>query len=336
MGINIWIQCTLRDISQSDPIPIPPAHPITVRSHSHTTSPSHHTISHHTMLLPLLLLSLSPTIVSRSLRGPHLTISVFPGSKPHLMMKEGHENIIGNAKYEGLLVDLLTELSITLGFTYTLEPVSDGHYGTRNEIGSWSGMIGEVISGAADMTITMMRETVVDFVPYMSLGLSILYSRHGQGRIHSLDQLSRSHSVKLGTFNGGSTSNYFRHSPLAVNQRIWNKMVADDSMVTSNQEGVNRVLEEEGGFAHIMESVSVDYFMARNCDLIKVGDVFSPRTYGLAIPQGSPHREELTLAILRMQESGRMEQIVDSWVQRRGEECGQPEISLIGTLMGMF
>merc|ERR1712080_347605 len=37
------------------------------------------------------------------------------------------------------------------------------------------------------------------------------------------------------------------------------------------------------------------------------------------------------LLILRMQESGRMEQIVDSWVQRRGEECGQPEISLIGT-----
>merc|ERR1712002_445158 len=309
-------------------------------SHLITHSP---TQSAHppTMLVPLLLLSLSPTILCEPLRGSHLTISVAPGSKPHLMMKEGHENIIGNAKYEGLLVDLLTELSINLGFTYTLEPVSDHGYGRRNEDGSWTGMIGEVINGKADMavgdiTITEMRETVVDFVPYMSPGLSILYSRHGQGRIHSLDELSRSNSVKVGSFLGGSTDAYFRHSPIAVNQRIFHKMVADDSMVTSNQDGVDRVLEEEGGFAHIMESVSVDYVIARNCDLIKVGDLFSPRSYGLALHQGSPHREELTLAILRLQESGRMEQIVDSWIQNRGLECDHPEISLVGSLMLMF
>jgi len=257
------------------------------------------------------------------------------------MLKEGHENIIGNAKYEGLLVDLITELSINLGFTYTLEPVADGKYGQRNEDGSWSGMIGAVNNGdadmaLADMTITSTREAVVDLVPFMSLGLSILYNRKGQGRFHSLEQLSRMDSVKVGTYFGGSTMAYFQHSPIAVNGRIWHKMERDGEMVSSNQRGVNNVLEEEGGFAHIMESVSVDYFVARNCDLIKVGDTFSPRMYGIALPQGSPHREELNLAILRLHESGRMEQIVDSWIQRRGDTCENSQLSLVDSLMLMF
>merc|ERR1711962_644511 len=112
-----------------------------------------------TMLLPLLLLSVSPWCLCSSLRGSHVTISVNPESKPHLMLKEGHENIIGNAKYEGLLVDLITELSINLGFTYTLEPVADGKYGQRNEDGSWSGMIGAVNHGDADMALADMTIT---------------------------------------------------------------------------------------------------------------------------------------------------------------------------------
>jgi len=293
------------------------------------------------MLLPLLLLSVSPWCLCSSLRGSHLTISVNPESKPHLMLKDGHENIIGNAKYEGLLVDLITELSINLGFTYTLEPVADEKYGTRNEDGSWTGMIGAVNNGdadmaLADMTITSTREEVVDFVPFMSLGLSILYSRQGQGRFHSLDQLSRMDSVKVGTFYGGSTMAYFMHSPIALNARIWHKMERDDSMVSSNLEGMNKVLEEEGGFAHIMESVSVDYLVARNCDLIKVGDTFSPRMYGLALHQGSPHREELNLAILRLHESGRMQQIMDSWIQSRGDTCDNLQLSLVDSFMWMF
>jgi len=293
------------------------------------------------MLLPLLLLSLSPTILCDSLRNQHLTVSVTTESMPHLFLKDGHENLIGNDKYDGLLTDLLTELSMSLGFTYTIKPVSDGRYGTVATNGNWNGMIGEVLSGeadiaVADMTITAARESVVDFVPYMSLGLGILYNKRGQGNFHSLEELSMMDSVKVGAFYGGSTMNYFKSSRMAVNQRIWAKMEKEDSMTRSNLEGVEKVLEEQGGFAHIMETTSLDYVVARNCDLIKVGETFSPRTYGLAIPQGSPYREELTVAVLRLQEYGRMEQFLNSWIQPRHGSCDTQQSSMMDWMMRMF
>ena len=108
-------------------------------------------------------------VVTSVLTAPFMTIS--------------NETTSGNDRYEGYIVDLLKELSNILGFNYDIKLVDDKSYGRKNASGHWSGMIGELRTGkadvaAADLTITFQREEAVDFThPFMSGGLSLLYKK---------------------------------------------------------------------------------------------------------------------------------------------------------------
>ncbi|KAH8021854.1 hypothetical protein HPB51_018703 [Rhipicephalus microplus] len=92
---------------------------------------------------------------------------------PFMMVNE----VDGKSVYSGFCVDLLDKLSQELNFKYELHVMSDGARGAPNDTGHWSGMIGDVIAGKADvaladLTITEMRERVIDFtLPYMTAGL---------------------------------------------------------------------------------------------------------------------------------------------------------------------
>ncbi|XP_069750695.1 glutamate receptor ionotropic, kainate 4 [Narcine bancroftii] len=100
---------------------------------------------------------------------------------PYVMLKPNHRELHGNERYEGFCVDILKELSEILRFHYKIQLVADGVYGVAETNGTWTGMIGELISRKADLavaglTITAEREKVIDFSkPFMTLGISILY-----------------------------------------------------------------------------------------------------------------------------------------------------------------
>ena len=76
------------------------------------------------------------------------------------------------SKLQGYAIDLLKELSRLEGFEYDLQLVKDGQYGIFDETsGQWTGMIGEVSRGEADIavgpiTVTAERAQTVDFLPY--------------------------------------------------------------------------------------------------------------------------------------------------------------------------
>ncbi|KAL1436194.1 hypothetical protein MTO96_010931 [Rhipicephalus appendiculatus] len=102
---------------------------------------------------------------------------------PFMMVKE----VDGKSVYSGFCVDLLDKLSQELDFKYELHVMMDGARGIQNDTGHWNGMIGEVIAGKADLaladlTITEMRERVIDFtLPYMTAGL-VAVTKKGQPR----------------------------------------------------------------------------------------------------------------------------------------------------------
>merc|ERR1712013_425286 len=175
-------------------------------------------------------------------------------------------NLSSGDRYQGLLVDMLRELSNMLGFTFTIHDNADRTYG-KYVGGQWKGMIG--YRGSAP---------------------------------RSLQQLADDHSVKIGAFCCGSTAAAFANSTDPLYQKIWARMQEDpeNMMTDSNEDGVDKVLANRGGYVYIMESVSVDYEVARNCRLTEVGKRFMPRSYALALAQGSPHREELSRGILRL------------------------------------
>ncbi|XP_036443846.1 glutamate receptor 1b isoform X2 [Colossoma macropomum] len=103
---------------------------------------------------------------------------------PYVMLKKNHEQFVGNDKYEGYCVELAAEIAKHVGYSYRLELVGDGKYGTRDpETKMWNGMVGELVYGKADvavapLTITLVREEVIDFSkPFMSLGISIMIKK---------------------------------------------------------------------------------------------------------------------------------------------------------------
>nr|XP_037290682.1 glutamate receptor ionotropic, kainate 2-like [Rhipicephalus microplus] len=109
-------------------------------------------------------------------------------NSPYVMLKKSAHKLEGNDRFEGYCVDLLYEISATLGFRYRLKLVRDGAYGTRDSQGRWNGIMRELVDMEADLaigdlTITSEREQSVDFtIPFMTLGVSILYKKVDQKR----------------------------------------------------------------------------------------------------------------------------------------------------------
>jgi len=88
------------------------------------------------------------------------------------------------SKLKGYVIDFLKELSRLDGFEYELRFVKDNLFGGVNETtGQWTGMIGEVARGEADLalapiTLTSERAQVVNFLPsFMRLELKFLIVR---------------------------------------------------------------------------------------------------------------------------------------------------------------
>lgn len=104
---------------------------------------------------------------------------------PYTMLKENHAELEGNDKYEGYCIDLLEEIAKLpdINIKYKIREVADKAHGRRDDKNEWNGMIGELLQGKADLaiadlTITYVREEVVDFtMPFMNLGISILYRK---------------------------------------------------------------------------------------------------------------------------------------------------------------
>ncbi|KAK7904452.1 hypothetical protein WMY93_017059 [Mugilogobius chulae] len=80
----------------------------------------------------------------------------------------------------GYCIDLLEKLAEDMGFTFDLYIVGDGKYGALSGSGRWTGLVGDLLNGTADMAVTSFsinsaRSRVIDFTsPFYSTSLGIL------------------------------------------------------------------------------------------------------------------------------------------------------------------
>lgn len=58
-------------------------------------------------------------------------------------------------------------------------------------------------------------------------------------------------------------------------------------MTDSNEEGVKKVLESNGGYAFLMESSAIDYEKEQHCELAQVGPLLDNKNYGIAMRKGN-------------------------------------------------
>jgi len=121
--------------------------------------------------------------VVMALSEPYLMLKEYEGMKKYgVRSMEEYEGLSVWEKYEGFSKDLVLELCKEAKIKVDIRVVDS--YGKYDEnTGRWTGMIGELIEGTADMaiadlTITEARDKVIDFsVPFMKGGITILYKK---------------------------------------------------------------------------------------------------------------------------------------------------------------
>ncbi|CAK6979417.1 glutamate receptor ionotropic%2C kainate 5-like isoform X2 [Scomber scombrus] len=141
--------------------------------------------------------------------------------------------------------------------------------------------------------------------------------------IESPDDLADQTNIQYGTIHGGSTMTFFMNSRYQTYQRMWNYMYSKQPsvFVKSTEEGIARVLNSK--YAFLMESTMNEYYRSLNCNLTQIGGLLDTKGYGIGMPLGSPYRDEITLGILQLQESNRLEILKRRWWE--GGQCPKEE-----------
>lgn len=76
---------------------------------------------------------------------------------PYVMLKKNHEQLVGNDKYEGYIVELAAEIAKHVGYQYKLKLVSDGKYGAKDtDTKMWNGMVGELVYGVSKQSVYLI------------------------------------------------------------------------------------------------------------------------------------------------------------------------------------
>lgn len=147
--------------------------------------------------------------------------------------------------------------------------------------------------------------------------------------IESAEDLAKQTKIKYGSMYGGSTWNFFSSSEVPTYQRMFSFMESQNPSVytKSNEEGMKRVLKGDGQYAYMMESSSIEYITERYCDLTQVGGPLDSKSYGIALPPGSPYTNTISEAILNLQESGNLQKLRTRWWKQKkgGGKCEDDE-----------
>uniref|UniRef100_A0A1I7UJL3 Glutamate receptor n=1 Tax=Caenorhabditis tropicalis TaxID=1561998 RepID=A0A1I7UJL3_9PELO len=317
-----------------------------------------------------------------TLEGKHLKISVYLEA-PFVMMTS-------NGSYEGYCIDLLHKIANILKFTYTIQKVRDNAYGSKESNGKWSGMVGELQRGDADLavaslTISYGRSEVIDFtVPYMHLGISILFKKPritDSDWFKFMDPLST--QVWIMTFasyfivsiaiwiiakispyeqfekdeNNGQykpVDNQFslRNSfwftvcslmqqgselcPRAASTRLltaiwWFFALILISSYTANLAAVLTTRRMETPIENaddLAAQTKIKYgTLGRGSTMsfFNIGGLIDQKGYGIGLPKGSPYRELISTAILRLQEKTELTELKEKWWKDKSVVCEQPK-----------
>ncbi|NXU71703.1 GRIK1 protein, partial [Oreotrochilus melanogaster] len=101
-------------------------------------------------------------------------------------------------------------------------------------------------------------------------------------------------------------------SKISTYEKMWAFMSSrQTALMKNNDEGIQRVLTTD--YALLMESTSIEY----------IGGLIDSKGYGVGTPIGSPYRDKITIAILQLQEEGKLHMMKEKWW--RGNGCPEED-----------
>ncbi|XP_072038079.1 glutamate receptor 1-like isoform X1 [Amphiura filiformis] len=137
--------------------------------------------------------------------------------------------------------------------------------------------------------------------PFLKVSKNVLFIR-GMGDLLKLEQ-----TVHYGVVRHSPTYDYFKHSTDETIQTVWAQMATldRDPFVARLNDGVRRVRRSNGRYALISEEKLL-MWQANDwpCELFVTGGTSTRIKYALAVPSGSPLRDQLTYAIKKLKKEG--------------------------------
>ncbi|XP_053480513.1 probable glutamate receptor isoform X2 [Ictalurus furcatus] len=140
---------------------------------------------------------------------------------------------------------------------------------------------------------------------------SWLHMDNKQLSIKSFEDLANQNVIEYGTLKSSSSLAFFKNSNNPTYRRIYENMERRQSYVLNMEEGIRRT--QEGKYAFIGESVSLDLAVARYCNIMRCPQVIGMRGYSIAVPLGFPMLKNLSVAVLQLSESGELEYLRNKW-----------------------
>ncbi|GFN98245.1 glutamate receptor 8 [Plakobranchus ocellatus] len=91
--------------------------------------------------------------------------------------------------------------------------------------------------------------------------------------------------------------------------KMWAQMseVEPGSMVENTTQGFKKVKDEN--YAFFWDTTVNKYQTIMDCDVMEIGPAFDPKGFGIGVPPGATYREELSMAILKLSDQGRLHEI---------------------------
>ncbi|ROT79787.1 putative glutamate receptor ionotropic, kainate 2 [Penaeus vannamei] len=144
--------------------------------------------------------------------------------------------------------------------------------------------------------------------------------------IESAEDLAKQTKIKYGSLKTGSTMAFFRDSKIPTYQGMWATMMRHEDPGPS---------ESNGLYAYLMESTSIEYVVERQCDLTQIGGLLDSKSYGIALPPGSPYTSAISSAILSLQETSKIQMLKRRWwkEKNRSDKCAKEKEEAGGSSM---
>ena len=122
--------------------------------------------------------------------------------------------------------------------------------------------------------------------------------------------------IPFGAFNNTQTTEYLQHSPFPQYREDFEYMKTEGLLYQTRDEALPAVLNDN--VALITDSPLIDFWVSRrspnynpSCTLVSIGNgQFSPGGYGLGLTKSSPFTDDFSLAILRLKETGEIENLM--------------------------
>ncbi|XP_067681541.1 probable glutamate receptor [Haliotis asinina] len=232
-------------------------------------------------------------------------------------------------RYE-VLVCILASLIFSTVFLFLIEevtPVRSGTDGRPTEMLSRYGNIlwyhfgALVANGGAYLPNTESGRTMISYwwlftvimaATYRCNLVAFLTDGREKPPFSNMAEMVQQHTYKWGFVGGSSHVTLFQESNISVYQRIWQRA---EKLATNNPDWLSQDGDKhmrraaESHYVYIAEETPlVMWDDPRRCNLEMLNEKFSPTRYAVGLPKNSEHIQDFSQQILKVFESGLLEQ----------------------------